>query len=125
MSSIAINPDNPNVAFVSYSGYSGSTPETPGHVFRVEWNGSRAIWKDVSANLTDMPVTDLVRDRNSDLYASTDFGVLKRERGTLRIWVLAAGGMPRVEVAGLTIEPGQNWLYAASHGLGAWRVRLR
>ena len=30
-----------------------------------------------------------------------------------------------VEVAGLTIEPGQKWLYAASHGLGAWRVKLR
>ena len=124
VSSIAINPDNPNVAFVSYSGYSGTTPQTPGHVFRVVWNGSRAIWKDVSANLTDMPVTDLVRDRNKDLYASTDFGVLRREHGSLT-WVLAARGMPRVEVAGLTIEPGQRWLYAGSHGLSAFRLRLR
>ena len=87
------------------------------------WNGQQATWTDLSANLDDMPVTDLVRDRG-DLYASSDFGVLKREAGTTT-WVLAAQGMPRVEVAGLTIEPGERWLYAASHGLGAFRLRLR
>ena len=124
VSGIAIDPRNPNTAYVSYSGYSGSTPTTPGHVFRVVWNGTTAVWTDLSANLDDMPVTDLVRDRNGDLYASSDFGVVKRRAGS-GSWLLAATGMPRVEVAGLTIEPGQKWLYAASHGLGAWRVKLR
>jgi hypothetical protein len=124
VSSITINPKRPNQAFVSYSGYSGTTPQTPGHVFKVVWNGQQATWTDMSANLDDMPVTDLVRDGNGDLYASTDFGVLQREARSSR-WVLAARGMPKVEVAGLTIEPGRRWLYAASHGLGAYRVRLR
>ncbi len=125
VSSIDIDPRNPNVAYVAYSGYSGSTPTTPGHVFRVVWNGSSATWTDLSANLDDMPVTDLVRDdRNGDLYASTDFGVLKRKAGT-STWILAASGMPRVEVAGLTIEPRGRYLYAASHGLSAFRLKLR
>ena len=124
VSSIAIDPRKPTTAYVSYSGFSGSTPTTPGHVFRVVWNGTTATWTDLSANLDDMPVTDLVRDRNGDLYASSDFGVLNRRAGSAS-WLLAASGMPRVEVAGLTIEPGQKWLYAASHGLGAWRVKLR
>jgi hypothetical protein len=32
--------------------------------------------------------------------------------------------MPNVEVAGLTIVPEARRLYAASHGLGAWQMRL-
>jgi hypothetical protein len=124
VSSIAIDPRRPNVALVSYSGYSNSTPTTPGHVFKVVWNGRKAKWTDLSANLDDMPVTDLVRTRKGDLYASTDFGVLSRRAGTAR-WVLAARGMPKVEVAGLTIAPSGKWLYAASHGLGAYRMKLR
>ena len=32
--------------------------------------------------------------------------------------------MPNVEVAGLTILPGKRMLYAASHGLSAWRLSL-
>nr|CAA9343991.1 MAG: GH74 [uncultured Nocardioidaceae bacterium] len=114
----------PNVAYVSYSGYSSATPLTPGHVFRVRYNGSRAIWTDLSANLKDMPVTDIVRDdRTGDLYASTDFGVLRRAAGE-RIWREAAPGMPRVEVAGLTLVPGKRILYAASHGRSAFRLNL-
>ena len=38
--------------------------------------------------------------------------------------MLAAAGMPNVEVAGLTIVPGSRLLYAATHGLGAWRLKL-
>ena len=40
-------------------------------------------------------------------------------------WVRAAGGMPNVEVTGLTIVPGKRILYAASHGLSAWKLDLR
>jgi hypothetical protein len=32
--------------------------------------------------------------------------------------------MPYVEVAGLTIIPNQRILYAATHGLSAWRLNL-
>jgi hypothetical protein len=32
--------------------------------------------------------------------------------------------MPNVEVAGLTILPSSRILYAASHGLSAWRLNL-
>ena len=78
----------------------------------------------MSSNLDDQPVTDLVRDDvTGDLYASTDFGVLRRSAGSPN-WVLAARGMPRVEVAGLTILGEERILYAASHGLSAWRLRL-
>lgn len=124
VSSISVRPDKPKVAYVSYSGFDASTPKTPGHVFRVRWDGHRATWTDLSDDLDDLPVTDLVRDNvTGDLYASTDFGVLRRAAGS-SAWTLAARGMPKVEVAGLTILPGQRILYAASHGRSAWRLNL-
>jgi hypothetical protein len=39
-------------------------------------------------------------------------------------WAIAAAGMPMVEVPGLTIVPSERILYAATHGLGAWKLEL-
>lgn len=126
VSSIAVDPTNPLRAYVSYSGFTATTPSTPGHVFAVELAGSGvATWTNLSHDLADMPITDLVRDDvRGDLYASTDFGVLRLTSGTTT-WTLAAPGMPNVEVAGLTIVSDKRILYAATHGLSAWRMNLR
>jgi hypothetical protein len=124
----SIYPDrwNRNKAYVSYSGYNATTPDTPGHVFEITFNPATgtAAWRDISYDFSDLPITDLVRDDlRGDLYASTDFGVLRLPLGS-RSWRLAAPGMPNVEVAGLTIVGRDRVLYAASHGLSAWRLRL-
>ncbi len=125
VSSIYVDPKNPDRAWVSYSGYSSNTPTAPGHVFRVDVTGRGATWTDLSGNMSDLPVTDLVRDDvTGDLYASTDFGVMRRAAGSSN-WTKAAPGMPNVEVAGLTILPRSRLLYAATHGLSAYRLRLR
>ena len=59
-----------------------------------------ATWVDRSYDLGDLPITDVVRDDvTGDLYASTDFGVLRLAAGTTS-WTPAAPGMPNVEVAG-------------------------
>jgi hypothetical protein len=127
ISSITIDPADPNRAWVSYSGFDVNTPTTPGHVFEVTVDDAGlSTWADQSYNLGDQPVSDLVRDDpTGDLYASTDFGVLRLSpEQNKETWVLAAAGMPNVEVPGLTIVPGSRLLYAASHGLGAWRLEL-
>ena len=81
-------------------------------------------WRDMSFDLGDLPVTDIARDGETrDLYASTDFGVLRRDFRT-RTWVIGAPGMPNVEVAGLVIDAERRIIYAASHGLGAWKLAL-
>ncbi len=126
VSSIYVDPADANHAWISYSGFSLNTPSTPGHVFEVVYNPGTgtSTWADRSYNLADIPVTDLVRDDvNGDLYSANDFGVLMLPAGTTS-WVLAAPGMPNVEVAGLTIVPSQRKLFAASHGLGAWSLNL-
>ena len=126
MSSIYVDPANGNHAWISYSGFNANTPATPGHVFEVTYNPGTgtSTWVDRSYDFGDLPVTDLVRDdATGDLYAANDFGVLLLAAGTTS-WVEAASGMPNVEVAGLTIVPGARILYAATHGLGAWRLNL-
>ncbi len=127
VSGIAIDPANANHAWISYSGYSRSTPSTPGHVFEVTYDPKTqtATFVDRSRNLSDLPITDVAYDSvTGDLYASSDFGVY-RVRGGFTQWNLAASGMPNVEVSGLTIVPGARVLYAATHGLGAWALKLR
>ena len=126
ISSIYIDPVNKNHVWVSYSGYNAHTPSTPGHVFEVTFNpaGPTATWTDRSYDLADLPITDLVRDdKTGDLYASTDFGVLKLANGATS-WTEAGGSLPKVEVSALTILPNARLLYAATHGRSVWKLNL-
>ena len=82
-----------NHAWISYSGYGSNTPATPGHVFEVVYDPGTgtSTWIDRSYDFGDLPVTDLVRDDvTGDLYAATDFGVLRLAAGTTTL-----GRMPR------------------------------
>jgi hypothetical protein len=126
---IAIDPANANHAWIAYSGFSAATPTTPGHIFSVTYDPSAgtATWTSLDGSLGDLPLTDVARDDVSGvLYVSSDFGVLNRSGGS---WTVAAAGMPNLEVAGLTLVPSghknDRLLYAASHGLGAWRLYIR
>jgi len=125
--SIYVDPSNPHHAWISYSGYNAFTVQ-PGHVFDVTWNGGSnagdATWTDLSFNIGDLPVTDLVRDDlTGDLYAASDFGVM-RLANLSSTWTVAGSGLPGVEVPGLTIVPGARLLYAATHGRSAWLLNL-
>ena len=127
ISGIHVDPANPNRAWIAYSGFDATTPTTPGHVFEVTFNplAGTATWVDVSHDLGDIPVNDVARDDSTgDLYAATDFGVFRLAAGTTD-WGASAPGMPKVEVAGLTIVSAARKLYAATHGLGAWRLNLQ
>jgi hypothetical protein len=131
ISSIYVDPANAHHAWISYSGYNANTPAQPGHVFEASWAGSgAATFTDRSYNLPDFPITGLVRDdATGDLYASSDFGVMKLANGATT-WTVAGTGLPNVEVAGLTIvassdkHSSQRVLYAATHGRSAWSLQL-
>src|SRR6266540_2579551 len=130
VSSIYVDPANANHAWLSYSGFSSATPATPGHVFEVTYNpgAGTATWASLDGSsggpLGDIPITDLVRDNpTGDLYAASDYGVMRLASGS-STWTLAAPGMPKIEVAGLTIIPAKRVLYAATHGMAAWKLNL-
>jgi hypothetical protein len=129
-SSIYVDPANPHHAWISYSGYNVPPPPLPpnpppGHIFSVTWNGTAATWTLLDGTtFPDLPATGLVRDDpTGDLYVSTDFGVLRLAKGSTT-WTVAGSGLPKVEVAGLTILAGQRLLLAATHGRSAWTLPL-
>jgi len=122
---IYVDPTNAHHAWIGYSGYNSNTPTQPGHVFEVTWSGAgNATFVDRSYNLPDFPITGVVRDDvTGDLYASSDFGVMKLTNGGSS-WVAAGTGLPMVEVSGLTIVSSARILYAATHGRSAWSMQL-
>jgi hypothetical protein len=148
-SSIYVDPDHPDHAWISYSGYNAVTPSTPGHVFSVWENGS-APGSGTFANLDvesgasafptpfsdgDLPVSDVVRDdATHTLYVGTDFGVLRGNHDGAN-WHVTKG-MPRYEVMHLAIQPSnrdpvckghghcKRILYASTHSQGIWRMNL-
>jgi hypothetical protein len=125
VSGIAVDPVISNHAWISFSGYDVYTPTTPGHVFEVTVHDDGSIvWKDLSYNLGDQPITGIARDDvTGDLYAATDFGVDLLPTGSTT-WVLAGVNLPPVAVYGLTIDAGARVLYAATHGRSAWKLNL-
>jgi len=127
VSGIVIDQKNANHVWISYSSYSSLTPAQPGHVFEVTYNPgtNNATWNDLDGGtgpMGDLPVTALARSSRGDLFAGTDFGVLKLPSGS-STWVVAGTGLPAVEVAGLTMANGSQVLYAATHGRSVWALR--
>ena len=130
VSGITVDPANPNHAWITYSSYSALTPATPGHVFSVRYNqgAGTATWTNLDgtggAGFPDFPATGVAFDSGrGDLYVSNDWGVLRLPNGSSD-WVVAGTGLPKVEVAGLTVVPSARKLYAATHGRSAWQLTL-
>jgi transposase-like protein len=128
VSGIAVDPTNPNHAYISFSGYNAyanAAGTAPGHVFDVTYDPitHSATWKNIDYDLGDQPITDIVVDTNGDLYVSTDFGVDVLSKGTTA-WVPASTGLPTVAVYGLTIDRAHRVLFAATHGRSAWQLAL-
>jgi hypothetical protein len=126
VSGIAVDPADPNHAFISFSGYNAYNPTQPGHVFDVHYDptGHTATWTNIDHNKQnlDEPITDIAYD-SGNLFVSTDFGVDMLPSGG-NMWVPAASGLPPVAVYGLTLDSTHRLLYAATHGRGAWSLGL-
>lgn len=88
-------------------------------------------WTDLTMNLPDLPVNDVVYDRSSDegLYVATDAGVYYRHAG-MDSWVLHGQALPAsVEVTELEIfydriNRSGCRLKASTYGRGMWEVEL-
>jgi hypothetical protein len=122
ISGVRIDIANPSHAYLSLSGYSRKWmigPDDPGagHVFESTTGG--ASWTDVSGNLPDVPMDDIVFERGN-LVVATDFGVFTSSNDGAA-WSRFGTGLPNVVVDQLTEDPNGN-LVAATHGRGVWTI---
>ena len=120
ISGVKIDTANPDHAYATLSGYSrkwmiGPNDPGVGHVFQTTTGG--ATWADVSGNLPDAPMDDVVY-RNGTLVVGSDFGVFtSSDNGTS--WSRLGTNLPNVVIGQLTVDP-NGTLVAATHGRGVW-----
>jgi photosystem II stability/assembly factor-like uncharacterized protein len=120
---LAVDPTNDAIAYVAFSGFRVDHPLA--HVFRTSNHG--AAWTDVSSDLPDAPVNELLLDprRSSTLYAGTDVGVfVSHNTGTS--WTPLGVGLPEgIVVTDMKIIPGAPpTMLAATFGRSLFSIEL-
>ena len=116
---VAINDNDPNVAYVTFSGY------VAGQKVYKTINGGSA-WTNISGTLPNMPVNCIAYEKNikNALYIGTDAGVYYIN-DTLSDWIPYKLGLPNVIVDELEIHYGIKKIRAATYGRGLWEAPLK
>jgi hypothetical protein len=114
---IAVDPRNPQTAWVTVSGFLTS------HVFRTTDGG--ASFQNASGNLPDVPVNAVVLDPTARavVLVGTDLGVFASgdSGGT---WTPLPDGLPNVAVYDLAYNANTGVLLAGTHGRGMFALEL-
>jgi len=108
--------------YVGFSGFSRKWTEGPGAGYGHLWKttDAGATWTDISGNLPDVPVNDLVVS-GTTITAATDLGVLvSSDAGAT--WSRLGTNFPVTTVMDLSVGP-DGLLYAATHGRGIWSIK--
>ncbi|AEY86038.1 hypothetical protein SHJG_0761 [Streptomyces hygroscopicus subsp. jinggangensis 5008] len=125
LSGFAVDPENADHVFLTVNGFSRHWTEGPGagvgHVFESTDGGT--TWKDISADLPDVPADSAVVTPNGGLAVATDLGVVYRAPG--RTTWQRVGSLPAVAVLQLKLSPDGRTLYAATHGRGIHSIKVR
>jgi photosystem II stability/assembly factor-like uncharacterized protein len=115
---VAIDPRDARTVYVTLSGYRSGSYRP--HVL-VSRNAGTS-WTDISGNLPQAPVNDIILARAGILYVATDQGVFVSFSGLNR-WLRLGRGMPLVPVDDLEYDPGRHRLVAATFGRGIYQLR--
>ena len=122
---LAFDPDDPDVAYATYARFGGR------HVWKSEDGG--ASWRSLDGSgpgrVPNIPVHSLVVDPRDTarIYLGTDLGVFVSLDGGAS-WAVENTGFATAvtESLALAANPGgAPYLFAFTHGRGAWRVRLK
>ncbi|HSR99390.1 MAG TPA: hypothetical protein VLM79_20200 [Kofleriaceae bacterium] len=120
---IIVDPADDAIAYVTFSGFRVDQPLA--HVFRTSDRGGH--WLNVSSDLPDAPVNDIVLDprASSILYVGTDVGVFVSQNGGGSWSPLGAGLPDGVVVTNLKMIPGAPpTLLAATYGRSIYGIDL-
>ncbi len=111
----------PSVAYITLSGY--NLDELGSHIFRTNDFGNS--WANISSNLPNVPVNDIVIDYNHDsvLYVGCDVGVFYSTNlgGS---WNILGKGLPNSPVFDLSYHQPTKKLIAATHGRSMFEFDL-
>jgi photosystem II stability/assembly factor-like uncharacterized protein len=122
---LAFDPRDPDVAYATYARFGGR------HVWKSDDGG--ASWRPLDGSgpgrLPNIPAHSLVVDpqNSARIYLGTDLGVFVSLDGGAS-WAVENTGFAAVvtESLALATNPGGSpYLFAFTHGRGAWRVRLK
>lgn len=111
--------ENANTVYLTFSGYRFG--ENVGHVFKSIDSGT--TWADISGDLPDIPVNDIVQDSYGNLFLGTDIGVLaSNDEGAN--WQPLGENLPSVVVTDLFIHENSEFMYAATYGRSSYKIDI-
>jgi hypothetical protein len=119
ISSITVDPENPNELWVTLSGYVNGKK-----VYHSTDAG--LTFTNATYNLSNVPVNGAVIDKLSehhDLYIGTDVGVFILDE-TAQQWVYYGAGLPNTSVTDLEIQYSSRKLRIGTFGRGVWENDL-
>ncbi len=121
VNSVATHPTDENILYVTFSGYRWD--EYLPHVFYSEDKGG--TWIDISSNLPEAPVNEIIIDPYNDgyLYTATDFGVYYSENNG-DFWSPLGTELPTIVVNDLRLHNPTRTLIAATYGRGIYKFDL-
>ena len=122
---VGVDPANASHAFLAVNGFSRRFTEGPGagfgHVF--ETTDAGVTWKDVSANLPDVPASSIKELSNGALVLATDLATFYRAPGATD-WQRLGTGLPLTVGMDVEYNAVDNSVYVATHGRGIWAFDL-
>ncbi|MGH3712805.1 MAG: WD40/YVTN/BNR-like repeat-containing protein [Micromonosporaceae bacterium] len=103
--------------YVTFSGYRAG--DSVPHLLASTDSGRH--WTNLSGNLPDAPVNDVIISRGRTLYVATDQGVMVSWLGGAR-WQRLGRGLPLVPVDDIEYDAGHHRLVAATFGRGLYET---
>ena len=110
---------HPGTLYATFSGYRYGTNQ--GHVYVSTDNGLN--WTDLSTDLPDVPVNDIVQDNTGRLFIATDIGVLGSGNGGAS-WAPIGENLPPVVVNDMHFHEGSQRLFIATYGRSSYSMDL-